>query len=928
MGWIRRVRGLFQRTTLTEDHRDELEFHLEMREQLNVVQGMPAEEARRNARQRFGNATSLRERMREIDLFTLPGSIRQDLRYGVRMLMKHPGFTVSAVLALALGIGVNTAVFTCYRAVLARPLDARDAGRMVNLSLIHQSGEFDSSFSYPDYLVYRDSAQSFSGVVAEVRDKVTLAGAGGVVTQKHSALGTLAGKFGLKTPSLSTGTTEFASVAEVSENYFAVLGEPALSGRVFGAQDTAQLAANPAVLISENYWTMRFGADPSVLGRSMKINGASFTVIGITPHDFVGTGIATPDFWIPLTLDPLIHPDAHILREREDACCRLYGRLADGVTMGQAQSEVGLLADHLRALHDPQSKASKPNSAVVWPGSPFGRKLDSGILFAVFLVMIAVGMVLVIACANVGSLQLARAAARQNELSMRLSLGATRGRIIRQLLTESALLGILSGAVAMLVTWALMHAVAVAMSTALPPEWGAFVMHVAPDMQIFCYVFGLSLLAGILFGLAPALESSKSALASSLKANKDTSPGRSRRLRNVLIAAQVAVCLVLMIAGSLLIRSSIHALDTGQGYESKHVIDLELEFPDSAKYNAERKRSILRELRGRIAALPGVATTTVGRAPNGGGVRTAMVAVDGNKFEPGRSQPTLFYTYVQPNYFQALSIALLSGRGFMGTSGTPEAAVVLSESAAASLWPGQNPVGRWISLSTLNQFHAKGEFVPDGIPYQIIGIAHDTRGVQLDGSDTAQIYVPLPEAHLDEHPMLIRTQSDPTMVIAGIGSVLAAADANVLGYTATLEEMQYSTPPFVVSRCAAAFASIVGFLGLLLASMGIYGTVSYVVVLRTREVGIRMALGASKGSILSLILRESTRPVMAGLGAGLVLAVGASYLLRTLLYGLGMIDATSFVGVSMLLLAIALLAAYVPSRSAMRVDPVVALRYE
>jgi predicted permease len=924
MGWMRRGFALFRRERLAQDHREELEFHMAMRERLNVEEGMPGEEARRDARRRFGNPVSWRERMREIDLVSWPGSIRQDLRYGVRMLLKHPGFTVTAVLALALGIGVNTAVFTCYKAVLARGLDAHDPGRMVNVSLVRKSGELQSDFSYPDYLEYRDHTQSFSGVIAESRERVTLTGAGGAMAQTHSALGAIAGKFGLMFPKLSTGDTEFGTVAEVSENYFGVLGETALRGRVFQPEDVAELVRNPAVLISENYWTRRFGADPSVLGRSMRINGASFTVVGITPHDFVGTGVATPDFWIPLTLQPLLHPGVNALRDREDQCCRIFARLADGVTMGQAQAEVGPLADHLRRLHDPHSELSKPNSAMVWPGSPFGRKLDSGILFVVFLVMLAVGMVLVIACANVASLQLARAASRQNELSMRLSLGASRSRIIRQLLTESALLGVLSGSIALLFTWGFLHVMAVEMSKSLPAEWGAFVMHVAPDMQIFAYVFALSLIAGVLFGLAPALESSRSALLSSLKANKDTSPARSRRLRDVLIAAQVAVCLVLMIAGSLLIRGSVHALEAG--YEVKHVINLELEFPDEAKYNNELKRTIFREVRAQVEALPGVVTTTVGRAPDGGGVRTAAVSVDGNK--PAAGAPFLFYTYVLPNYFQTLNIPLLSGRSFQQQPGAPEPAVVLSESAAAMLWPGQNALGRKIAMSTLNQFHSKGEFVPDGVTYQVVGISHDAGGTQLDGSDAAQIYVPIPEDRMDEHPLLIRTQSDPAAVIASVGSVIANVDPNVVGYTSTLEELLHFTPPFVVSRCAAAFASIVGFFGLLLACMGIYGTVSYMVVMRTHEVGIRMALGASRGSVLSLILRESTRPVIAGLGVGLVLAMGAAHLLHTLLYGLGPIDVASFAGVSALFLAIALLAAYVPSRSATRVDPVVALRYE
>jgi predicted permease len=509
---------------------------------------------------------------------------------------------------------------------------------------------------------------------------------------------------------------------------------------------------------------------------------------------------------------------------------------------------------------------------------------------------------------------------------MRLSLGATRGRIIRQLLTESALLGLIAGVVALLFTWGLLHLLAVQMSTALPPEWGSFVMHVDPDMEIFAYVFALSLLAGVLFGLAPALESSRSALASSLKANQESSPNRTRRLRDLLIAAQVAVCLVLMIAGSLLIRSSMHALNMETGYDGKHVIDLEIEFPEGSKYTSTRQLTLIRELRNRIGTLPGVAAVTVARPPDGGGIRTAAVALDGSNAVSAKQ--IAFYSYVLPNYFQTLGIPLLSGGTFQPQPEIPEPTAILSESAAAQLWPGQNPIGHRITFDTTRQFHTKTELLPDGSTYQVIAVVRDTRGVQLDGSDNAQIYLPLPEDRLYEHPLLVRTESDPASVVSPIGSVVSSVDPNLVAYTSTLDEMLHFTGPFVVSRCAAAFASIVGVFGLLLASTGIYGTVSYIVVLRTREVGIRMALGARKRDVLTLILRQSTRPVIAGIGVGMFLAIGVSRLLHTLLYGLGAVDAISFLGVSLLFLVIALLAAYLPSRSAMRVDPIIALRYE
>jgi predicted permease len=403
---------------------------------------------------------------------------------------------------------------------------------------------------------------------------------------------------------------------------------------------------------------------------------------------------------------------------------------------------------------------------------------------------------------------------------------------------------------------------------------------------------------------------------------------RSRLLRDLLIAAQVAVSLVLLIAGSMLIRSSIHALRMDTGYDTKHVVNLDLQFPEGPKYTPDRRHALVRTLRNRLAGLPEVTAITSARPPDGGGGQTAAVSLNGQKPSPQNTRAMLYFTFVQPNYFATLGIPLLSGRGFQLQSGQPEPSVVLSQSAANQLWPNQNPIGRSLRLGTDNHFHRKEDLVPDGPTYQVIGVARDTRGIELDGSDSQQVYVPLPESRIQDYPVLIRTRSDAAQLLDAIGPVIASLDPNLVATASTLDQMLHQTPPFLISGLAASIASVTGLVGLLLASMGIFGTVSYIVVLRTREVGIRIALGAKKRDILGLMLRESTRPVLAGLVVGVILSIGASYLLRGILYGLNTVDAISFVGVSLLFLAIALLAVYIPSRRAMRVDPVVALRYE
>jgi predicted permease len=662
------------------------------------------------------------------------------------MLFRNAGFTAASVLALALGIGVNTGAFTAYKALVGRPLNARDPERMVNLALILQSGAHAFLFSYPDYEAYRDHIHACSGLIAWSNDLLTLTEAGGIVSERTAVAGSLFGRLGILPPAASNA--EFAGTFIVSKNYFSVLGVAPLRGRTFESITDTELAASPAVLISENYWQKRFAADPAILGKTIRLNGAPFTIVGITPHDFVGTSIGVPDFWLPLSLEPLVHPDSNPLRDRENLRLRLFGRLAPGVNMRQAQAEFTLIASRLRSLHDPGSEWNRPLTGQLSPGSPLPGRLPAALRFAILLIMIAVGMVLAVACANVASLQLARATIRRNELSMRLSLGASRTRLIRQLLTESALLGLLAGLIALPFTWAILKAGATMFTQAFPIEIGAIVLHVTPDLEVFGYVLAISLFAGLLFGLPPALESSQSALFSTVRGNAGSSSVRSRRLRNLLIASQVAMSLVLMIAGSMLIRSSLHALGMPTGYDGKHVVDVDFRFPEGPKYNANRRLALIRELRTRVAALPGVAEITSARAPDDNNVRSAAVSLNGEQPSSRNRQAILYYTWVQANYFRTLGIPLLLGGGFQSQTGQHEHAVILSELAARQLWPGRNPIGRSLRLGTGEQFHAKGELLPDGPTWHVIGVAADTRGVESDGSDSAQVYLPLPEDRL------------------------------------------------------------------------------------------------------------------------------------------------------------------------------------
>ena len=925
-----RLAALFQRNRRERELSEELRTHLEMLMEENLQKGMSPEEARYAALKTFGGVQRTKERYRDLRNFTLLDSSLKDLRYALRVLRKSPAFTLVAIFTLAGGIGVNTVFFTAFETVALRPVEATDAGRMVNVYRSTKEDRYWDWFSYREYLYYRDHNRAFAGLTVEAPEELALSSVSSSPNPAALMGGGISAIAGFQFPQQMTGSAEFISGALVSGNYFRVLGINAVRGRTFVAGEGLKVGESPVVLLSENFWERRFNSDPKILGKILKLNGQSFTVIGITPKDFSGTWENVPDVWLPITIEQQIEQGNNFLKNREADCCWLHGRLKRGVTLKQAQAEMTLLAAQLRKTFPSSSKKSRPATITLTTGSIFDLARNPQAMRIVLLVMAAVGLVLLIACANLASLQLARSAARQKEIGVRLALGASRPRLVRQLLTESVLISLVAGTVGLFLAWGTLHILVSSISNSLPVYWGILAFRVNPDLHVFIYTLLVSLAAGCAFGLAPALEASKPNLTSALKEEGASFAGRLRRsrLRFLLVVAQVSVSMFLLIAAGLLVRGSGRALKIDPGFETREVLGLDIEFPPGLEYSSAKRAALLRQMMDRLSTVPGVISVTAANPPLGGGLRTTKVSIGGHGLASGGHPAEVYYKYVTPNYFQTLGIPIIRGRVFTRqeeSAGT--SVVVISQATAHKFWPGQDPIGKQLTLDAKGTFHHHGEPFPNSLSCEVAGVAKDVRSVWLNEVDDSYIYLVAP---LDRWsgPLLVRTQGNPQALMGSLGSQIQKVDSNIMVGAESLEGLITQNPSFVFSRVGAILSTIIGLLGLLLVSVGIFGMVSYSVVQRVHEIGVRMALGAGKNDVLSLMAGDSMRPVAWGIGLGVAGALAASRILRSLLFGLSPFDPASYLAVSAFLFAVAALAAYIPALRATKVDPMVALRNE
>jgi macrolide transport system ATP-binding/permease protein len=928
MRWLKQT---FSRHRLYSDLSDEMQQHLEEKIDELVAAGIPRKEAAARARREFGNVTLLERDSRAVWQWSSVESLFADVRYALRVLRKSPGFTSVAVLTLALGIAVNTTVFTAFDALFLRPRAVKDPDSLASIFRA-TPGEPRGGFSYPDYIYYRDHSRSFS--------ELSLFAFGMTVTSSDlpatspEGAPRIAGAVGFQLPQLLQGSAQPIMCFFVSGNYFPMLGATPLLGRILMPADD-QANATPVVLMSGNSWQRHFHSDPNIVGSTLHLNGAAFTVIGVTPLDYLATASSVPDLWAPvsskITLGAATQQE---LVNRLVSAGFPMGRLKPGVAQSDAQAELGVLAAQLRAQYP---EAERNMNVSVASGRNNLAALDSDAWPVVIAAMSAVALLLLIACANVASLLLARAVARRKEIAVRLALGAGRWRLLRQLLTESILLGLLAGALGLPLAGWMLHLLIVEIASALPSFWGTIALEISPDIRIFAYALFVSCAAGIAFGLTPALQASKADVNSALK--DDTTAFGHRfsrsRLRGLLIAAQMAACLVLLISSALLLRGSQRALTIDPGYESRHVLYVEVYNPTNLHYPQARLLQLNRDLIQAIAGLPGVrCVAQASRGPISGGTRWVPVARTGapSPAPPTRGSElqTSGYSFVTPNYFDTLSIPIVRGRTFTPREADGQApVVVISKATAHRFWPGEDPIGKLLRIgSDKGSMSFPGENDPFIATSEVIGVARDVRSMDLRKIDESYLYIPLSQSRQWTDSLLVSADGNLLPLLTAIGHEVRRVDANLPVIAAPLNTMVSMDPYFVVSRIGGLLATIVGALGLLLACLGVYGMISYSVAQRTREIGIRMALGAQGVQVLRLVVSEGFRPILAGVVIGVLASSGVSRALSATLFGLSPLDPISFAGVSLLLIAIALLATWLPACRATEVDPMVALRHE
>jgi predicted permease len=882
--WLSRLAGPLWRRRGDAGLRDEIQDHLARLEESYRAAGYSAEDARRRARVAFGNPALVRENYQAQRTVPAFGSIARDVRYAVRLFRRSPAFTLTAVLTLALGIGLNTTLFTTIDAVMFRPLPVRDGARLVRFERWFASqrlGNLQYLFSWDEYRYAAD----------------------------HGPLADLAAASMFRT--VTANDVEVARLQTVSPNYFDVLGSRMAAGRAFTASDGDTTLG---IVISDAYWQHRFARDPSVVGRALRLNGSIVTIVGVAPAAFIGAGNPpdVPDAWVPAVIADRVAPAPQRLYQ-------IFGHLRSGDALASAGARAGLLAAPMASAFPVEDATT---ALTLERASFFGETNDARFRQFVAALMTAVGLVLLIACANLANMLLARASGRQKEIAMRLALGASRARVVRQLLTESVLLALVGGAGGLLLSiWGarvLWVGLADTVQLFLQRNGNLFVS-LTPDLRVFAYTSAISAFAGVVFGLSPALRASRADLNSSLK-EEGIVAGRGMTrswLRSVLVGGQVAVSMALLLAAGLLLRGFDAARRADPGYDASRLYAVLFPRPaDKTAATALQERVFQR-----LSRVPELSTVALADRMPMAGTWTPPVGV---RRGAGSFVSRTLANHASPEYFAALDIPIVRGRNFAAHEHGNFA--IVSGNAAKLLWPGQEPLGRTLTLDMDFRNHLK--------TFEVIGVARDVRTANLSRVDPSFVYLPVERAGADQ--VIVRIATDPERAIAAMREALREIDADMVVRTEFISvadgPMRFQAMTMTALTAVAATLALVA---LVLAVVGIYGVVSYLAAARRFEIGVRMALGARGVDALALVMADSFRPVIAGAVIGIGAALALSSLLRSslsfpgtpdVLFGVNAFDPVSFLGATALLAGVALAASAGPLWRSTRVDPVIALR--
>jgi predicted permease len=810
------------------------------------------------------------------------GSLRQDIRYGWRQLLKRPGFTLLAILSMALGIGANTAIFSLVDTVLLRPLPVREPEQLIAVDGQLKNGTEFTLQSYLNYKDYRDRNTVFSGMLA----------------------------YRFVVASLShNGVNERVWGYDVSGNYFDLLGVKPALGRSFLPEEDKTPDSHPVVILSHACWQKRFAGNPAIIGQKILLNSHPFTVIGVGPKGFVGTEVAyAPEFWVPLMMAKKIEPSSTWLENRSSDNLFVVGRLKPGITVDQAKAQLDVVTEQMAKEH-PKENAGR--RVFLMPPGLFIPDIRNSIFAFSGLLAVVGALVLLLACVNLANLLLARATERRKEIGIRLAVGASRSRLVRQLLTESVLLSVMGGGVGLLLAVWTNQLIA---SIKLPTDI-ALLFDLRIDWRVLAFTLVLSLFTGVAFSLIPALQSSKPELVPALKEENSFAGFRRSRLRNGLVIAQIALSLVLLISAGLIVRGLQAAQRMRPGFNPENAIALSFDLSLQG-YDDPKGRAFYRRVMERAAAIPGVRSVAATNVlPLALDYSSNTIYLEGQPVQSRSEMPLAIPYSVSPRFFETMGMAL-RGRDFLPNEDQKDSRVaVVNETFARRFFPGQDPIGK--------RYNHTG---PEDPFWQIIGVVPDGKYNTLGEEPKAVTYRPL--RYFDEvFTLIARTDADPRTVLAALRRAVQELDPTLPIYDAKTLTEHMNIPLFPAKMAAGILASF-GVLALLLAAIGIYGVMSYVVAGRTREIGLRMALGAQAADVLRLILRQGMLLAIFGTIIGLTIGLGGTRLLKTLLYGVSAADPATFVTVTLLLGSVTFLACWLPALRATRVDPMRALRAE